>query len=176
MGGKREGNGGPKRRRPRGRGDPEWKPIRRGKGPMQLMMQACRLAVQDQIQECSNHFFQEETIEATCPVLGLPLTRENSHVHHAGTPFVDLVRHFCTIEGYVPRKGHFSLGCFVDVSMQERFAAYHKQHATLKIVHAQANLSTLKRSTVCPFLPAPVVKPQPYPRASAPLHGNGGSY
>lgn len=123
--------------------------------PLQLFKQACRHTVADQVTR-----FRASLLDATpeavllCPVLGVPIERDEMHVDH--TPpwtFDSLVLKFIEQEQIdvqvicVTGFGDNEIRKdFQDSAIRERWQEFHRLNARLRLVSKKANLSDIRRS------------------------------
>jgi hypothetical protein len=112
----------------------------------------CRRLVADQVAGFARAFWREHPGGARCPVLGVPITPKTSHVDHAPPLFHELVQAWLDAERLVPddieiayKTGYQGCSEFADPLLAERWREFHRAHARLRVVSAQANLSTLRR-------------------------------
>lgn len=116
--------------------------------PKQRFSRAARLAVQDQVNSFRVSFFASQQ-RARCPITQMPISLQESHVDHIHPmTFEALIDRFLVSE--FPKnkplaKVEYVGGHFFDDPLQSRFADFHKEHALLRMVHPQANLSHLKK-------------------------------
>jgi hypothetical protein len=89
--------------------------------------------------------------EVRCPITGESVNSGTSHVDHV-PPFEDLVRLFLSraglslsAVGVEPTRDGETETRLADRGLGEAWAAFHRQHAGLRIVSVQANLSLLRR-------------------------------
>jgi hypothetical protein len=111
---------------------------------------ACRTAVVDQIQAFKDAEFSAGPV--ACAVTGEIVTRETCHVDHAPPwTFEVIVESFLDNSVYDLAQIGFVDGDnvttyqFVDREIAEHFARFHAEHASLRVVSKQANLSLLRR-------------------------------
>ena len=119
--------------------------------PNQWFRMACRTAVVDQVQAVKTAAFAEAP-QIVCPVTGEPITQDDCHVHHEApwefealvTAFIAEFRVDPAAVEYTGGDGH-TQSSFVDVSLSQRFADFHRARALLRVVSARANTSILRR-------------------------------
>ncbi|QWT22526.1 DCL family protein [Bacillus sp. NP157] len=108
---------------------------------------AARQTIQPQIFEFRD---REVPLTAACPVTGMPLTAINAHVDHvAPLTFDQLLRDFTEINGIDPsvvRVGSHggTIAFFEDPDVASRWAAYHREHAQLRVISQAGNLGLPK--------------------------------
>lgn len=115
--------------------------------PIERVRSALRRAVQGQIDQArSSHFGTAAT--ALCELTGRPITFATSHVHHEAPTFATLVDEFLTSEGVHAQDVVLVAAPNVEGAhlatdwheFGERFAAFHKVHARLLVVHESEHL------------------------------------
>jgi hypothetical protein len=123
--------------------------------PLQLFKQACRHTVADQVTQ-----FRNGVLDATsgavlmCPILEVPIGREEIHVDHAPPwTFDSLVLKFIEQEQIdvqaicVTGFGDNEIRKdFQDSAIRERWQEFHRLNARLRLVSKKANLSDIRRS------------------------------
>ena len=119
-----------------------------------LFRKACRHAVADQVISYRNEVFAAVGVgNVRCPILGILLSAENTHVDHVPPlTFENLVRTFIAqydidvatvqIAGF---NDHEMKKSFVDDELTNCWQLFHKQRAKLRLVSCKANLSHIKR-------------------------------
>jgi hypothetical protein len=115
---------------------------------------ACRNAVFYQVAHVKDEAFAiSDSIQ--CPITGEPLTRETCHADHAPPwTFEAIVDAFIAEHRMDPSKvnyveGDGSVGSrFADAQLSARFAAFHLERASLRVVSKRANLSVLCKKTL----------------------------
>jgi hypothetical protein len=112
----------------------------------------CRRLVADQVCAFARQFWREHPHGASCPVLGVPMGPKTAHVDHAPPLFHELVQTWLDHERLEPddieivyRADYGGRNEFVDPLLAARWRQFHRAHARLRVVSAQANLSTLRR-------------------------------
>ncbi len=113
---------------------------------------AMRNAILPQIFACKDRAFKDiETVP--CPILGVPMTRETSHVDHAApNTFDKLQQDFLVSKRLNPaviqigNKGDNATAvCLADPVLLTEWQEFHAKYAVLRVVSAHANLSILRR-------------------------------
>ncbi len=115
---------------------------------------ACRFAVKDHITLYRDEFFRVAPVP-TCALTGVPITPENSHVDH--TPpytFERITQAFAMLNGLDMEDVSLTLGgmdgvlvpLFSSLTMRDNFVQFHNNHAALRVISAQANLSIVPKS------------------------------
>lgn len=112
---------------------------------------ACRRAIADQVVAAREAQFGSDS-QLLCPILGIHVTRESSHVDHAPPWTFDvIVDAFVTAEDLDPDRvgvGGFGDGeterVLTDVALLARWCEFHRARATLRVVSKKANLSALR--------------------------------
>ena len=116
----------------------------------------CRNTVNTQIREFRDKFFYETSSSlssssssksAVCPISGKSINTTNSHVHHQfPLAFVDIVKLFSKLYPEIYEKAKIS-SCneFVSYEVRKIFYTFHAEKARLIVVHADENLSSLKK-------------------------------
>ncbi len=109
---------------------------------------ACRVVVAQFVRDHKNEYFKQSPVQGDChrcPILGKPLTWENSHVHHDKISFDEIVHAFVESHQVDLQEVQYYLGTFVDQKLAFDFWEYHRLKCSLQTVHKTANLSILKR-------------------------------
>ena len=112
----------------------------------------CRRLVADQVCAFARQFWREHPHGARCPILGESMAPKDAHVDHAPPSFAELVQTWLAEERLEPddieivyRADYGGRSEFADPLLAERWRAFHREHARLRVVSAQANLSILRR-------------------------------
>lgn len=109
---------------------------------------ACRNAVKGEIIAFKSAQFATATTLA-CPIRGVVITWDSAHVDHEGHTFEALADTFLAAERPLPvvepTRDNDVETRFADPAVSERFRAYHRMYAKLRIVSKAANLSDLRR-------------------------------
>jgi Protein of unknown function (DUF3223) len=109
--------------------------------------EACRTAIIYQKQNFKNAVYGANHVRL-CPVTQKWLTKDETHVDHYPISFIDLVDRFvaeCGIDvTSVMFSGHDDneyTTRFADPTLDRKWADWHEQHATLRVICKNANLS-----------------------------------
>jgi hypothetical protein len=110
----------------------------------------CRNTVNQQIREFRYNFFKDTSSSETvvCPLSEKPINNTNSHVHHQfPLAFVDIVKLFLELYPEIYEKAQIS-SCneFVSYEVRKIFYNFHAEKSRLLVVHAEENLSSLKKN------------------------------
>lgn len=109
---------------------------------------AMRLAVKNQCESVKDDAFRN-AIAMKCPVLGIDVTREESHTDHtfsmAGKRFHELRDAFLKAEGLALKDVRTQnlgdgVSVFEDSALEGRWCAFHKENAVLRVISKAANL------------------------------------
>ena len=121
----------------------------------QLFKEACRDLISKEIMDFRHRAFDTsgEDGRIDCPVTGDRISRmEESHVDH-DPPFDELVEALIQSEGIDIESVILSGSedgelrkSFQDQELAQKWRAYHRTHARLRVVSKRANLSVLKRN------------------------------
>jgi len=132
--------------------DFSWRKCLRPTDALDDVRRICRRLVADQVAGFARAFWREHPRGARCPVLGAPMTPKDAHVDHAPPVFAELVQVWLHEERLEPddieivyRADYGGRSEFADPLLAERWRAFHRAHARLRVVSARANLSTLRR-------------------------------
>lgn len=115
------------------------------------VLQAMRISVSDQILAFKDDFFLLSGGLPVCPITGLALTKNNTHIDHASPfTFQDLADTF--LESWEIKYKHVRLiespsgagSVFANRLLLSKWQEFHKSHARLRAVHRNANLGILK--------------------------------
>ena len=107
---------------------------------------AARFAVRPDVNEFRIQQFDSNETSA-CPISEKILTPANSHVHHFGQhTFESIVKSFVKERNIVLQAVSITAGQFLNDKLSESLLKYHRNKARFLLVHAEANLSTLKLS------------------------------
>lgn len=105
---------------------------------------AARREIKDQILD-----FKRNAFPAVCPYTGEKMTHDNCHVDHVPPmTFARLADEWLMGRPYPETMGHIDGSTeirFKDRTLAEQWWNYHRQHAQLRLVSKQANLSTVKK-------------------------------
>jgi hypothetical protein len=104
---------------------------------------ACRNAVEEQVREFKNRFF-EKNREVKCPITGTYLTYNNAHVDHEYPKTFDQIVYDFIKEKNIDVNSVVIKGELVkqlkDKRLEEEFAQYHRANANLRVISKSANL------------------------------------
>lgn len=112
--------------------------------PKQAVSDACRAAIRPAVQTIK---MERLWSSGLCELTGLPITDEDSQVHHAPPMFDQLVGTWILTRGGFETvadrlvRGDNIIGQHLSHDDQADWLAYHNQHAVLMLVHKKANLS-----------------------------------
>jgi len=132
--------------------DFSWRKCLRPTDALDDVRRICRRLVADQVAGFARAFWRQHPHGASCPVLGVRMTPKDAHVDHAPPVFAELVQAWLQEERLEPedieivyRADYGGRSEFADPLLAERWREFHRAHARLRVVSAQANLSTLRR-------------------------------
>jgi hypothetical protein len=132
--------------------DFSWRKCLRPTDALDDVRQICRRLVADQVAGFARAFWRDHPRGTVCPVLGVPMGPKTAHVDHAPPVFAELVQAWLAEERLEPddieivyRADYGGRSEFADPLLAERWRAFHRAHARLRVVSARANLSTLRR-------------------------------
>lgn len=119
------------------------------------LIDACRFAIRAELQRFADDFFAQ-AVKPTCPILGIPLTREDAHVDHAPPyTFQRIFDSFVLLNGLDANDesltDHSTDGVMVPLfasqALRDRFVAYHQSVAQLRVISSEANLKVITAFT-----------------------------
>lgn len=111
---------------------------------------ACRVAIAPDILRFSQEYFRANPTNPTCPLTGERLEKGQSHVDHEPPhTFQRLLEDFVTLKrlnpAKVPISGRTADNSFrlrlADGDLEKAWIEYHNQHAKLRVISQNANLS-----------------------------------
>lgn len=120
--------------------DFSWKECISPKPPIDRFAHACRESVADDIIVFKRAFWAGKS-SVKCPVSGERMYRSNSHVDHAEPTFAALVDQFISEQQIDLSTVTYRGNHFAQEALSRKFREYHRQHATLAVISAFANLS-----------------------------------
>lgn len=107
---------------------------------------ACRKAISFSMSAFKQHYFRHKNKRLFCFVLGKRIVFNNSHVDHVPPDtFNSLVDGFIKMHNIDVKKALIHQdggigGRFVTMSLKEKWINYHNNHATIRVISAEANL------------------------------------
>jgi len=114
---------------------------------------ACRSAVAPYIAETKANFWVGRS-SAICPLTGLNMSFEDSHVHHTGAyDFSSIMEAFINQEGidvntveFIGERDNVIGDYFKDQELERRFVDFHNSLAELQVVSKEGNQSAARAS------------------------------
>lgn len=112
------------------------------------------MAFRRAVKEIVTAFKKEKVSKGSiCPILGTPLTYENSHASYSSPKFEILLNNFLNQEGLTfdsvqlinpEAKDLDQRGIIASVELANTWRAYHRENSELQLLSAEANLRKLK--------------------------------
>ena len=109
-------------------------------------LKACRKAVEYVVINFRDITFANNAI-IYCPVLGVQITKNESHVDHYYVPFIKIAKDFFETLNQPPviLHGDGKIGVeFADKRLERNWIDYHNKYAKLRVISEKANLSLKK--------------------------------
>lgn len=113
--------------------------------PLQRFKQSARRAVAEDIIAFKKTAFSGSSV-IHCALTGAAISGDDAHVDHSEPTFDEIVRRFICAEQIDPQEVAFLYPdgmegtSFADPLLETRFRQFHREHAHLRMVTAQANL------------------------------------
>ena len=109
-------------------------------------LKACRKAIEPLVIGVRDSVFGDRD-KICCPILGIQITRHESHVDHYPHQFIDLAKEFFISQNKKIEVDHGDgrIGViFKDKDMEKSWVEFHEKHASLRVISEKANLQLKK--------------------------------